>query len=114
MFLLIALFDPNADDDVKEWIEPGPIYYTLCAVDDVLSLAYMAASIWMLRRVRQQVRRMYAIPDKYCSYEDTCCSLVCPCFVAGQLLRHTADYEQYPSRFCCTATGLSANAPSIV
>jgi Cys-rich protein (TIGR01571 family) len=65
---------------------------------------------------RAHVRSKYAIPEsEQCprGCEDLCCSLVCPCFTAAQLLRHTTDYDTYDAK-CCTETGLPAHAPAIV
>ena len=65
---------------------------------------------------RSHVRSKYAIPEsEQCptGCEDLCCSLVCPCFTAAQLLRHTTDYDTYDGK-CCSETGLPPYAPAIV
>jgi hypothetical protein len=79
--------------------------------DTILHLAYYVFTVVVLIRVRRQVRERYGIPAQ--GNEDVCCSCVCPCFVAAQMLRHTTDYDTYPST-CCTETGIPAYAPSIV
>jgi Cys-rich protein (TIGR01571 family) len=114
LLIIIALLDPNVNS--VEWIEPSTTYYVFCGLDDILAYGYMAWTVLLLRNLRSQVRSQYAIPESdQCptGCEDTCCSLVCPCFVAAQMMRHTADYDTYGGR-CCTATGLPAHAPSIV
>ena len=114
LFLIIAILDPNKDndDDIK-WTRPGRLYFFICFLDDVIAYLYFAVCIVVLRNVRVHVRRMSAIP-KHSSCEDEVCSFLCPCLVAAQLLRHTGDYQRYGSRCCCTETGLPVNAPSIV
>lgn len=79
--------------------------------DLVLHATYFLFTVVILIRVRKQVREKYGIPAQ--GNEDICCSACCPCFVAAQMLRHTTDYDTYPST-CCTATGIPAYAPSIV
>jgi Cys-rich protein (TIGR01571 family) len=79
--------------------------------DVILHIAYFIFTVVVLIRVRRQVRETYGIPAT--GNEDVFCSCCCPCFVAAQMLRHTTDYDTYPST-CCTATGIPAYAPSIV
>jgi hypothetical protein len=65
---------------------------------------------------RSHIRSKYSILEtKTCptGYEDLCCSLVCPCFTAAQMLRHTTDYDEYPAK-CWSETGLPPHVPSIV
>lgn len=112
LFLIIAILDPNTDRDRAEWVEPGEAYYALCAFDDLLAYVYMVLCVVQLRNVRSYVRTAYAIPGSNAA--DVGCSVVCPCFVAAQLLRHTADYDTVSSQCCCSETGLPVNAPSIV
>ena len=114
LLVIIEALDPNGY--TPEWIEPPPAYHFFCEVDNVLIIGFMLFTAIILRNLRLHVRTRYAIPEAdYCpsGLEDTCCSLLCPCFVAGQMLRHTADYDTYSPR-CCSETGLPANAPSIV
>jgi hypothetical protein len=83
----------------------------LDGMDSGLHLVYFIFTLIILIRVRGQVREKYGIPAQ--GNEDVCCSLFCPCFVAAQMLRHTTDYDTYPST-CCTETGIPPHAPSIV
>jgi hypothetical protein len=83
----------------------------LDSFDIILHLAYFLLTVVVLIRVRRSVRETYGIPAQ--GNEDVCCSCFCPCFVAAQMLRHTTDYDTYPST-CCTATGIPDYAPSIV
>ena len=114
LFTAIALVDPNVHS--TEWIDPPPIYRILCALDDLLAYVYFIFSVIVLRNLRSHMRKMYAIPESgQCptGWEDTCCSILCPCLVTGQMLRHTAEYETYSGR-CCSETGLSEAAPEVV
>lgn len=114
LLIVIAILDPNTDSPV--WIDPPTSYYVVCAIDDLLAVAYFGFTIVVLRNLRSHVRSKYAIPEaNQCpaGFEDTCCSIFCSCCVAAQMMRHTANYEVTPGR-CCTDTGTPKNAPSIV
>jgi Cys-rich protein (TIGR01571 family) len=78
---------------------------------DFVNTPFFCLTLLILVKVRIQVREKYGIPAR--ENEDCCCSLFCPCFVAAQMLRHTTDYDTYPST-CCTETGIPPHAPSIV
>jgi hypothetical protein len=121
-FFLIANLDPNAKfdgshPDHTHYEEPPNAYYFFCALDDLLWYSYAAFSVYLLRNVRSHLRAKYAIPKAdMCpsgGCEDLCCSLVCPCFTASQMLRHTTDYDAYSAQ-CCSNTGLGAHVPAIV
>jgi Cys-rich protein (TIGR01571 family) len=81
------------------------------AFSSSLHLVFFIFTVYILYKVRIQVREKYGIPAQ--GNEDCCCSCFCPCFVAAQMLRHTTDYDTYPST-CCTETGIPPHAPSIV
>jgi Cys-rich protein (TIGR01571 family) len=83
----------------------------LDSLDSLLHLIFFLFTVVILIRVRRQVREKHGIPAQ--GNEDVCCSCFCPCFVAAQMLRHTTDYDTYPST-CCTETGIPPHAPSIV
>lgn len=71
-------------------------------------------TVIIVTRTRRRIRSKYSIPTKRCGEcEDFCCSFWCMCCTLSQMARHTADYETYAAR-CCSETGLSPNAPSIV
>ena len=113
LFLLITLHDPNLMKESSiEWIEPSTTYYVLCAIDDCVGLIGTVLMIYQIYRVRLHVRARYAIPGN--ATADLTCSICCPTLVVAQLLRHTTDYEQYPSLCCLSATGIPITAPSIV
>lgn len=79
-----------------------------------LSIIFAIFTIIIATRTRRRIRAKYGIPAKNCGEcEDFCCSLWCTCCTLSQMARHTADYETYAAR-CCSETGLSPNAPSIV
>lgn len=115
LLIIIALLDPNTETD--EWVEPGWAYHIFAIFDSLLAYIYFGFSVLLLRNIRVHVRSKYAIPESgdcpVSGCEDCCCSLACPCLVAAQMMRHTADYEIYGGR-CCTENGLVATAPSIV
>jgi len=69
----------------------------------------------LLTRVRKTVRERYGIPANKLGevWEDPIVSCCCCCFSAGQMLRHTTEYDTYPAT-CCTRTGIPPTAPSIV
>jgi Cys-rich protein (TIGR01571 family) len=92
------------DEDDKEAI-------ILDSFDLILHLVFFIFTVYILFKARVQVREKYGIPAQ--GNEDFCCSCFCPCFVAAQMLRHTTDYDTYPST-CCTETGIPPHAPSIV
>lgn len=79
-----------------------------------LGFSFFAATVFLTTKIRQRVRAKYAIPAARCAgCEDLCCSLWCNCCTVAQLARHTADYTTYAG-LCCSETGLSEQAPSIV
>ena len=93
--------------------------------DDDDGIVFLIIMIWfclfwiimavLLARVRSTVRERYGIPPSCLgeTLDDPAVSCCCCCFAAGQMLRHTTDYETYPST-CCTRTGIPPTAPSIV
>lgn len=84
---------------------------------DMLRFTFGSSTMVVLRNIRSYVRQKYGIPaDSGCPapVEDCGCSVLCPCLVAAQLLRHTGDYERYPAR-CCSSNGLPEHIrPAIV
>jgi Cys-rich protein (TIGR01571 family) len=90
---------------------PGSPGVVAEVLTDFVHYSFLGLTFFILRKVRIQVREKYGIPAS--GNEDCCCSLFCPCFVAAQMLRHTTDYDTYPST-CCTETGIPPSAPSIV
>ena len=79
-----------------------------------LSIVFAIFTWIIVSRTRKRIRSKYSIPTKNCGEcEDLCCAFWCTCCALSQMARHTADYETYAAR-CCSETGLSQNAPSIV
>lgn len=98
-------YDPQPDP-----INYGTTYYTCYLMASSLGLYVLYAAV----KTRASIREKYAIPQAACDgCEDCCCIFCCGCCTISQMARHTADYETYPGR-CCSETGLSPNAPSIV
>ena len=113
LILLIAILDPNTE--TEEWIEPGWAYHILVFADDILAYVYWVFTAWLLKNIRQHVRAKYAIPlSGDCPVcEDCCCSMVCPCLVLAQMMRHTADYQTHGGR-CCTEHGLPEGTAAVL
>jgi Cys-rich protein (TIGR01571 family) len=80
-------------------------------------LVYLIFVVYIFTVTRSFVRNKYAIPAICCRdgeiVEDCCFSFWCTCCTAGQLARHTMDYNTYPG-VCCSSTGVPDNVPSIV
>jgi hypothetical protein len=92
---------------------PAPYQFTQYLMD-LLRFSFWVITAIVLRNLRVYIRTKYAIPQNDpVMNNDCCCSCCCPCFVAGQMLRHTTDYNEYPAT-CCTETGIPPRAPSIV
>jgi Cys-rich protein (TIGR01571 family) len=114
--LAIIILDPNSpyDDYGDTEVVPKPITGLLLfiiVVYKILQWLYIGITAFVLWSLRTSVRAKYGIPGN--SKEDCIWSCCCPCLVAGQLLRHTTDYEVYPSQLC-SSTGLSKSAPMLV
>jgi Cys-rich protein (TIGR01571 family) len=81
-------------------------------------LMYLIFILYIFTVTRAFVRNKYAIPTYVCTsgfgiVEDCCLSFWCPCCTAGQLARHTMDYDTYPG-VCCSRTGAPDYVPSII
>ena len=99
-------------DEYPECVfEPEGLLLVIFVLFDIFKYMYVGITVWLLYSVRRSVRAKYAIPGS--PIEDGVCACVCPCLVAGQLLRHTTDYDVYPSQLC-TPTGLPDSVPAIV
>lgn len=110
---LLGYFDPelfSEDTSVKAPLTTGGLIVE--TLRDMLHYLAFGVMVILLRNVRETLRAKYAIPASH-EQEDCLCSLVCPCLVAAQMLRHTTDYDLYPAT-CCTERGIPAHAPSIV
>mmetsp|Transcript_17653 Transcript_17653/g.29991 ORF Transcript_17653/g.29991 Transcript_17653/m.29991 type:complete len:234 (-) Transcript_17653:271-972(-) len=83
----------------------------LVSILEILWIIYIVVAMSSTRRA---VREHYNIPEQTCSgCEDCCCAFWCTGCTVCQMLRHSADYDQYPAA-CCTETGLPPNAPQTV
>jgi hypothetical protein len=108
---LFILDDNDYSLPTEEWKDPTDtqIYISICI--DITKYMYLMVTVFLLYNVRRSVRSKYAIPGD--DTNDCCLSIWCPCLVAGQLLRHTTDYDVYTSQLC-THTGLPDSAPRFV
>ena len=91
--------------------EPKGLLQVIFILYTIFKWMFLGITVLLLYNVRKSVRAKYAIPGS--PLEDGVCSFCCPCLVAAQLLRHTTDYDVYPSQLC-TPTGLPNNVPTIV
>lgn len=111
LFIAIAIMDPNVHEEhPQHYVDPPHLYHFLAVFDSWIGYVYMAFTTILLVMVRRLVRHKYHIPAGPC--DDCCLSFFCPCLVASQMLRHTADYGTYHGR-CCTGTGLEASSPPL-
>jgi hypothetical protein len=108
---LFILDDNDYSLPPEEWKDPSDTIVKIGLCVDIVKYMYLMVTVFLLYKVRQSVRSKYAIPGD--ETHDCCWSIWCPCLVAAQLLRHTTDYDVYPSQLC-TQTGLPDNAPRIV
>lgn len=91
----------------------GPYFYVSIA-EQVIDGAFTLFILILVCKTRMHIRKRYNIAEKYChGCEDCCCAYWCTCCTVAQMARHTGDYDTYAAR-CCTKTGMSSNAPSIV
>jgi hypothetical protein len=103
--------DYSKPEPITGWEKPTGTLLVVMVLFDIFKYMYYGITVWLLYNLRVSVRAKYAIPGN--EGDDCCCSFWCPCLVAGQLLRHTTDYDVYPSQLC-TDTGLPARTPMIV
>jgi hypothetical protein len=102
----IPVSDPiDYDHYLPPMPEPEGFLLAIIWVYDILKLLYVIITIVLLFQLRRSVRAKFVIPGSVVC--DCCCSYWCPCLVAGQMLRHTTDYDVYPSQLC-SSTGLSS------
>ena len=132
LYLSIYILDPSAYDEPTEEcmtlmedldyellrieypecvFEPEGLLKVIVMLFTIFKWMFLAITVALLFNLRQSVRAKYAIPGT--PMEDCMCSAICPCLVAAQLLRHTTDYNVYPSQLC-TPTGLPDTVPVIV
>lgn len=77
---------------------------------NILVLTYSLFMIYLVTKVRREVRRRHEIPEERCiGCEDVVCAALCGCCTVSQLARQTADYDVDEGQFL-TPDGL---APSI-
>jgi Cys-rich protein (TIGR01571 family) len=116
LFIVVALDpeDPDADSSDPNYVPPEPTMAFLVVLEMYKwwHFAYWILSTVILAHTRRSLRQKYGIPAA-CGQEDIVCAVCCHCCVAAQMLRHTTDYNVYPS-YLCTDTGLPKHAPSIV
>lgn len=105
-FVIVALYPASGRYD-----EMSTLCATLVWLRSVWHYIYIIFLTVILYNLRGYIRKRYAIPGS--QIQDCCCSFWCPCLVVTQMMRHTTDYDIYPS-VCCSETGLPKHAPEIV
>ena len=89
-----------------------PLWMTI--LKSLGSTLFTVWSVYSLCRTRQNVRKMYSIPEQHCAgCEDVVCAFFCTCCTVAQLSRHTGEYETYPA-VCCSETGHPPGTPLVV
>jgi Cys-rich protein (TIGR01571 family) len=112
-YVAVIFFLFGGDEDVGVG-DDGGLGTLLLNARTVLNIAYGVFAIFVVARTRGRIRARYGIPERRCrGCEDCCRAFWCACCTVSQMARHTADYENYAA-LCCSETGLSPNAPSIV
>jgi Cys-rich protein (TIGR01571 family) len=97
---------------IDELPKPEGLLLAIIHIYTVLKWAYFIIIAVIVFSLRKSVRAKFGIPGS--SFEDCCCAFWCNCLVVGQMLRHTTDYDVYPSQLC-SSTGLSSRvSPMIV
>ena len=118
LWLTLVYLDPERTledpDEHPEWANTQPSKAWI-EVDDFYVFWFWL--FWVILAVilfntRLYVRTRYSIPAEF-PYSDACLSFCCPCYTAGQLLRHTTDYNVYPANVC-TDRGIAKHAPEIL
>jgi Cys-rich protein (TIGR01571 family) len=111
--VLLSLTPTFGSSDPYDYKTPLPsrTYLVIFWLRSAWHYIYLIILTAVLFNLRGYVRRRYAIPGS--EVQDCCCSFWCPCLVVTQMMRHTTDYDTYPS-LCCSETGVPAHAPEIV
>ena len=113
----IMILDPTPEASdayvpIDDLPEPKGLLLAIINIYNVLKWAYFIIIIVIVFTLRKSVRAKFGIPGS--CFEDCCCAFWCNCLVVGQMLRHTTDYDLYPSQLC-SSTGLSSRvSPMIV
>jgi len=118
LFLLLVYIDPvrtlDDSEDHPEW-KTTPPSKAWIEVDDFYVFWFWLFWVMLaviLYNTRHYVRNRYGIPAEF-PHSDACLSFCCPCHTAGQLLRHTTEYDIYPANVC-TDRGIATHSPEIV
>jgi Cys-rich protein (TIGR01571 family) len=82
-----------------------------------VGLFFLVYTVVFGTKLRKAMRTKYNIPasafGESACWDDCCCIFWCGCCTTIQMARHTHDEDEYPYQ-CCTSTGLTPGAPSIV
>jgi Cys-rich protein (TIGR01571 family) len=127
MFVLVVVsLDVDTDDDCFSYSNryyrscttydtyeyTGPKWVIACLVLFGVFLSIISCLECIATcKARESLRNKYHIEGGCC--EDCCCTICCPLCTLCQMARHTADYHVHQA-YCCTATGLSPQAPEVV
>lgn len=67
---------------------------------NILVFIYSVFMIYLVTKVRREVRRRHEIPEEQCiGCEDVVCAAFCGCCTVSQLARQTADYDLDEGQF---------------
>jgi Cys-rich protein (TIGR01571 family) len=85
----------------------------------IILLYWLGVVVGIGSNLRTQLRRRYRIPAACCPRvcdgrcNDCLCMLACGCCATIQMARQTHNDLEYPG-YCCTTTGLPADAPRLL
>jgi Cys-rich protein (TIGR01571 family) len=107
-YAMYPQFQDAGDYETAEtlWAEAPAGAFILHYTRELIEFIFWLYILLATCRVRRNVREQYEIPEDVCAgCEDCCCAFWCQCCTTMQMMRHTADYDNYPA-VCCTETGL--------
>lgn len=112
----IAIFTLDTNDysqpvPINGWKQPIGIELFILHLHRFFKITYLVITARWLRMIRRVIRAKYAIPGE--NIMDLIAGYFCQCCAAAQMLRHTTDYNVYPS-YTCSKTGLPDSVPFIV
>lgn len=83
------------------------------ALYQILLFVYSVYMIYLVTKVRREVRKRNEIPEERCrGCEDVVCAAFCGCCTVSQLARQTADYDMDDGQFL-TPDGLAPHYAAV-
>ena len=113
-YIAILTLDTNdysQPEPINGWKQPEGLELYILHLHRFFKITYLVITARSIRNIRRVIRAKYAIPGE--NIIDLIAGYLCQCCAAAQMLRHTTDYDVYPS-YTCSKTGLPESVPSIV